>query len=116
MGGIWESLVKSVKRALKSTIKDRLFTEEVLYTTLCEVESLLNNRPLTSISDDVSDYECLTPNHFLIGEVSPNFSPGIFTDKEINLRRKWRSVQAATQIFWKRWLNEYLPSLTIRKK
>ena len=100
----------------QSSIKDRLFTEEVLYTTLCGVESLLNNRSLTSISDDVNDYECLTPNHFLIGEVSPNFSPGIFTDKEINLRHKWRSVQAATQTFWKRWLNEYLPSLTVRKK
>ena len=85
MVGIWEALVKSVKRALKSTIKDRLFTEEALYTTLCEVESLLNNRPLTSISDDVSDCECLTLTHFLIGELSPNFSPGIFTDKEINL-------------------------------
>ena len=60
----------------------------VLYTTLCEVESFLNNRPLTNISDDVSDYECLAQNHFLIRELSPNFSPRIFTDKEINPRRK----------------------------
>ena len=116
MGEVWEVLVKSVKQALKSTIKDRLFTEEVLYIKLCEAELLLNNHPLTSISDDASDYECLTPNHFLIGELSPNFSPGIFRDKEINLQREWRSVQAATQTFWKIWLKEYLPSLKIRKK
>ena len=87
-----------------------------IYAILCQVESLLNNRPLTNISDDVGDYECLTPNHFLIGELSPNFSPGIFTDKEINLQHKWRSVQAVTQIFWKTWLKKYLPSLAIRKK
>ena len=71
---------------------------EVLYTTLYEVESLLNSRLLTNISDDVSDYEFLAHNHFLIGELTPNFLPGIFTDKEINLRCKWRSVQAVTQI------------------
>ena len=90
-----------------------LFTGEVLYRTLCEIESLLNNRPLTGICNDVNDNECFTPNHFLIGEQSVNFSPGTFTDEEINLRR---SVQAAIQIFCKRWLKEYLPSLTIRKK
>ena len=55
IGGICESLVKSIKRALKSTIKDCLFTKEVLYTTLCEVKLLLNNRPLTNINDDVND-------------------------------------------------------------
>ena len=48
--------------------------------------------------------------------VTKFFTRNIHKDKEINLRRKWRSVQAATQIFWKRWLNEYLPSLTFRKK
>ena len=90
MDGIWEAPVKSVKRALKFAIKDRLFTEEVLYTTLCEIEPLLNNRPLASISADVSDNEWKS-------ELSPNFSPEILTDKDINLRRKWRSVQAPTQ-------------------
>ena len=53
MGRIWAVLVKSVKRVLKSAIKDRLFTEDVLYTTL---ESLLKSLPLTSISVDVNDY------------------------------------------------------------
>ena len=57
----------------------------------------------------------MTQNHFLIAEQSRNFSPGMFTGKEINLRCKWISVQAATQIFCKKWLKEYLSSLTIRK-
>ena len=29
---------------------------------------------------------------------------------------KWRSVQAATEMFWRRWVREYLPILTIRRK
>ena len=55
MGGIWESLVESVKRSLKVIIRDKLFTEEYLSTFLCEVESILNQRRLTPISDDVYD-------------------------------------------------------------
>ena len=48
--------------------------------------------------------------------MSPNFSPEIFRDREINLQRQWRSVQTATQTFWKIRLKEYLSSLKIRKK
>ena len=115
MSGIWEALIKSVKRTLKVVIQDHLCTDETLATCMCEVELMLNQRPLTYISDDVNDYECLTPNHFLIGECS-NFSPTEISDKNLNFRKKWKVVQAASQIFWKWWIHEYLPLLTIRHK
>ena len=77
MGGIWESLVKSVKRSLKVIIRNKLFTEECLSTFLCEVESILNQRPLTPISDDVNDLKTPTPSHSIIGsyENSPRSIP-----------------------------------------
>ena len=116
MGGVWESLVKSVKRSLKVITRDRVFTEESLYTFLCEVESVINNRPLTPTSDSISDFEALTPNHFLLGTKVTNYSLGSFNPREINYGKKWRAVQAALNMFWTRWLREYLPSLTDRKK
>ena len=82
---------------------------------MCEVELILNQRPLTYVSVDVNYYKCLTPNHFSIGKRS-NFSPTEISDKNLNLRKKWKVVQAASQIFWKRWIHEYLPLLTIRRK
>ena len=112
MGGAWESLIKSVKRALKAIVRDRLFTDEALYTFLCEIESILNHRPLTAVSDDINDYDSLTPNHYLTGTDTPNLSPGKFENKEIDFRKKWRAVQAATNMFWRRWTKEYLPLLT----
>ena len=78
--------------------------------------SVLNGRPLTSISDDTSDFKPLTPNYLLIGEASPNQSPGNFCQHYVSLRRKWRLVQATTEIFWRRWVREYLPMLTVRRK
>ena len=47
MGGVWESIVKSVNRSLKVVIRDRVFTEESLSMFLWEVESVINYHPLT---------------------------------------------------------------------
>lgn len=116
MGGAFESLVKSTKNALKAVYRDRLFTEEALYTFLTEVESTLNCRPLTECSDDIDDYEALTPNHFLLGRCSPNQPFVASNQQDLDHRKRWRAVQAATDIFWKRWLKEYQPTLTKRQK
>ena len=77
---------------------------------------MLNNRPLTSISDDVTDLEPLTPNHFLIGRGNPNFRFNTSNEAGIDLRKQWKSVQAVTSMFWKQWVQEYLPLLTQRQK
>ena len=98
---------------LKAITLDRVFTNEALYTFLCETECI--KRPLTAISDDVNDFDTLTPNHFLIGEAHPNQSPGEFSSKEINYPKKWRAVQAASDMLWNRWRKEYLPTLTQRR-
>ena len=87
MGGAWKALIKSVKRTLKALTHDRLFTEEALHTFICEVESILNNQPITPSSDDINDYEALTPNHILFGHSSSNYAPGVFRDDEINYQK-----------------------------
>ena len=38
-----------------------------LSTFITEIESVLNSRPLTSVTDDLNDYNVLTPNHFILG-------------------------------------------------
>ena len=40
--------------------------EQILGTTICSVEEILNQRPLTPVSDDTESLEAITPNHFLI--------------------------------------------------
>ena len=72
MNGAVEAVVKLTKLRLKAITRDRLFKEEALSTYLKEVEAVVNNRPFTSISDDVTDLELLTPNHFLIGRGNLN--------------------------------------------
>ncbi|XP_044174392.1 uncharacterized protein LOC122958023 [Acropora millepora] len=115
-GGVWERLVKSAKKALKITLNGQLVNDETLLTLMAEVESLLNSRPLTHVSVDPKDLEAITPNHFLIGRNSPNIPPDVFDERDLNSRKRWRQAQTLTDHFWRRWLREYVPALTERRK
>ena len=66
MGGAWKRLVRVMKLSLLHVIKDRILTDFQMLTVFTEVENIVNNRPLTRNSDNVKDFEALTPNHFLI--------------------------------------------------
>ena len=54
-------------------------TDEGIHT-FCEVENIINSRPLTETSNAVSDLEPLTPNHILLLNGGVN-NPGDF-DKD----------------------------------
>ena len=56
-----------------------MFTEEVLYIFVCEVESLINNHPVAPSSDDINDYQTLAPNHLMLGNSSSNVKMMKFT-------------------------------------
>ena len=116
MGGAWERLIKSVKTALHTVLKDQAPSEEILYTLLCEIEHSVNSRPLTHVSVDPRDSESITPNHFLIGTSSGNIKLGSYDNTELCTRKQWRTAQAFADAFWHRWLREYLPTLLPRKK
>ena len=88
MSGAMESMVKVTKRALKTIIKERTFTDDAVYTIMTEVESTVNIWPLTNISDNIDDYEAITPNHFLLGQRSNNTPVTNNKEVDVMLRRK----------------------------
>ena len=114
-GGAWESMVKLTKKAMKAVMKDRTYHEESLITLLCEIEAMLNSRPLLPCSNDPSDFDALTPNDFII-EKFDNFAPGDFNEDDISSRKKFKSVQSYSNEFWRRFIKEYITSLNKRTK
>lgn len=115
-GGAWERLIRSVRKVLNSTLRTQNLDEEGFHTVLCEIESILNGRPLTKASVDPDDLEVLTPNHLLLLKTSPSLPPGEFQKDDIYARRRWKQVQYMSNLFWKRWVQEYLPQLQERQK
>lgn len=115
-GGVWEIKVKSAKKVLRSVIKQQVLNDEGLRTVLCEVEAILNGCPLTIASDDPMDLEPLTPNHLLLLRGKPSLPPGTFSKDDMYSKRRWRQVQYISDLFWKRWVREYLPQLQERQK
>lgn len=114
MGGCWERLVRSIKRALYSILPTRNPTDEVLRSALLEAENIVNSRPLTYIPLEAFEDEALTPNHFLLGS-----SNGVKTAAEQGdrgLRDNWKKAQILADHFWRRWIREYMPTLTRRTR
>ena len=115
-GGSWERLVGVIKRVFKAVLPHaKRMTDEILETTFCEVEAIINGRPLTKLSSDVNDHTPLTPNALLTMRQSPELPPGGCSDSDA-YRSRWKYVQHLANMFWARWVKEYLPSLNFRSK
>ena len=114
-GGVWEWLIRSIRRILHAVIGEHLVNEETLTTFLTEVEKILNSRPITRVSSDPSDLEALTPNHILLLRQNPCSAPCELKDSD-KFRARWKHVHILSNEFWTRWVKEYLPMLQERQK
>ncbi|XP_058443868.1 uncharacterized protein LOC131425755 [Malaya genurostris] len=116
MGGCWERMVQSVKKVLNNMQLPRTPTDEVLRNFLLEAENIVNSRPLTYVPVEDSESEALTPNHFLLGSSGGTKPLVPYDDSLATLKNSWKASQIYANIFWKRWLREYLPTISRRTK
>ena len=116
-GGVFERMIKSVKRCLRKTIGQAKLTHDELLTALTEVEMIVNSRPLSYLSTEDIE-EPLTPSHLLIGRRVFNLPDGDlhcgliegndmeFTHESLN--RRMDHLNKTLNYFWKRWkMNTY---------
>ena len=119
MGGVWERQIRTIRKILTSQLHqhaDKL-TDEVLETLFSEVESMINSRPLTKVSDDVNDAAVLSPNQMLMINTPMNSAEYHQQFHRGDLyKARWRTVQHLANQFWKRWTREYIPELQRRNK
>ena len=114
-GGVFESMIKSAKRAMYSQLSNADVTDEELLTVITGAEAMMNSRPLTYQSANCKDIVPITPNHFLHGQMGGSFAPEVQAEK-LNTNKRWKRVQEILSQFWKRWVQEWLPSIGRRNK
>ena len=110
-GGLWEAAVKSTKKHLSRIVGNARLSFEELTTVLCQIEAVLNSRPLIPLPGDGDNIEVLTPGHFLIGRPLEAIPDPDIPDRSISSLRRWQLCQCLVQHFWKRWSAEYLTTL-----
>ena len=119
-GGAWERQIRTIRKILSVLLQQQNMkscrTDEQLRTLMCEVESIVNSRPLTRTSSDPDDLDLLRPQDLLIPQATTNYPPGLFNPKDVYAKKRWRQMQYLTDLFWKRWLKEYLPELQRRQR
>ncbi|OXA46198.1 Gag-Pol polyprotein [Folsomia candida] len=115
-GGLWEAGVKSIKYHLRRVIGLQRLNFEEMTTAICQIEAILNSRPLTAESTDPQDLAALTPGHFLIGAPLTAIPEPSLDHIKQNQLSHWQLLQQLMQSFWKRWSAEYLTRLQQRPK
>jgi hypothetical protein len=117
-GGIFERMVKSVKRCLRKTIGRGRLTLDELQTATTEVEMIVNSRPLSYLSTD-SVQEPITPSHLLTGHRVMSLPDGPYNNelgedisvKVADITKRMIHLNKVLEHFWRRWKKEYLLEL-----
>ncbi|GFX35257.1 integrase catalytic domain-containing protein [Trichonephila clavipes] len=115
-GGLWEAGVKAFKFHLKRVVGNAHLTLEEFITILCEIEAVLNSRPLTPLTSNFDDFETLTPGHFLVGRPLTSIVEPQITNINENQLSRWERVKKITQHIYRLWKRDYLKNLQERYK
>jgi hypothetical protein len=113
--GIFEIIVKALKRALKTIIGRDDLDEEAFRTVVSKVAFMINNRPITK-SGSIADQAPLTPNSFVLGDLARAvFPPDFPKDRQTDLDRKLKLQVEVQKNTWKRFFLELVPFLGSRQ-
>ncbi|CAG2248710.1 unnamed protein product [Mytilus edulis] len=115
-GGVWERMIRTTRKILRALANEQLLTDEQLLTFMAEAERIVNDRPITPVSNDSRDLPVLTPNMLLLMKNNTSIPQGVFDEKDVYAKRWWKQIQYLANVFWRRWLREYLPTLQQRNK
>lgn len=107
-GGMYERLIKEIKKTLYKTLGKTHLNFEQLETVILDIERHLNNRPLTYVEAEFGEDRVLTPNIILWGQGSHTFDEDC---EEESLSKFEKRLYHARQHAWTRWKKEYVHSL-----
>ena len=112
-GWQFERMVGLVKNPLYKTVSKSKLECHELAEVLTDIDTTLNNRPLTYMEEDI-EFPLLTSNSLVLDQqlIIPNEDTENIEDKDQRKCQKY--IQKCKEATWKRWRSEYLMSLRER--
>ncbi|GFS91796.1 integrase catalytic domain-containing protein [Trichonephila clavipes] len=83
---------------------------------LSEFKAEIDALKKVPLSDNINEYEVLTPGHFIIGRPISAIPEPAILDISDNRLSRWQYTTKCVQTIWKRWKNDYLNHLQQRNK
>ena len=105
-GGCWEVMVKLFKNALSHVLENSRRRPSLISDSV----RIVNDRPLTTLSDQPDDLSPITPSSFLGQQLSPN-TPLCGLHDQDDLRKDYLYNATLAHRFWLGWMISYLPTL-----
>ncbi|XP_062538777.1 uncharacterized protein LOC134207068 [Armigeres subalbatus] len=115
-GGLWEAAVKVAKKHLYRQLGNAKLCFEDLSTVLTQIESAMNSRPLTPLTEDPNDLAVLTSASFLIETTFPALPDTDVSHIPISRLDHYHALKHRVQQFWHQWKAEYLQELQKENK
>ncbi|CAL8070399.1 unnamed protein product [Orchesella dallaii] len=109
-GGWWERLVGVVKKCLRRVLGKSILTFEEMQTILCDVEAVVNQRPLTYVSENPTDLTPLSPYLFVVGHKTSHIPEADLVDG-LSLNTRLKFLQRLRKDLRSRFRKEYLGQL-----
>lgn len=97
-------------------LRESYLNYEDLYTLIVQVEATLNSRPITPMSNDINDFNPLTPAHFLVMDSLASTPQTSLVEENIPSFKRYERIQKILKGFWQRWEQEYLSEMMKRNK
>ena len=107
-GGFYERLNSSIKTALKKSLGRTRLSFQELHTLLTEIESFINHRPITHVTDATGDPLPLSPIDFIHTPAPLLQSP---STAQKNLVLRFKHHKTILQSVWKQWRQQYIHQL-----
>jgi hypothetical protein len=108
------------KTVIKRVLGRASITLTALQTLVTQIEAVINDRPITYVSCDVTDLEPLTPTHLLYGRKITSLPYPLVESDEIEdtdfldnseVRKRAKTQALRLQHFESHWKREYLTYL-----
>ena len=118
MGGFIERVVGLYKSAISRVVGRARLDYQEFITLVCELNGMLNSRPISYVYDTVGEEEPITPSRLWCGKNITMFPP--FYEARIEGRdpqicsKRLKYLDKVLTHFWKRFSTQYISSLSER--